>query len=158
MGEIKFNLDISYSQLVVFQKGTENPFNDWEDTHVSQGFAWRPESVSFGSLLADEKSQILIDIQSEAKIANKSIRTIVVPFKVLEGGIVIASTTQEVEVDIIGGSYELVFNIIPRSSDGDLDTYYISFIKTENPKARLLLADEMLTPPDELLMIAQPAI
>ena len=45
--EVNFTLDISYSQLVVFQKGMENPFNDWENTHVDQGFAWRPGSVSF---------------------------------------------------------------------------------------------------------------
>lgn len=67
--EVSFTLDISYSQLAVFQKGMENPFNDWEDTHVNQGFAWRPGSVSFGSLLADEESFIQINTKSQVEIS-----------------------------------------------------------------------------------------
>ena len=156
--EENFALDISYSQLVVFQKGIENPFNDWEDTHVNQGFAWRPGSVSFGSLLADEESFIQINTKSRVEIGKNSIRAIVVPFEITGNCIMVASVTQEIEVNIPSGTYELVFNVIPRNSKHRLNKYELSFIENKNPKAKILLADKMLNPPEQLLMEAKPAI
>lgn len=41
MTEINFESDIFYSQLAVFQYGLKNPFNDWNDIHINQGFALR---------------------------------------------------------------------------------------------------------------------
>ncbi len=156
--DLIFNLDISYSQLVVFQKGIENPFNDWEDIHIEQGFAWRPGAVSFGSLLGDERCQINVSAKLQVKIVDNSIRTIVVPFEVTEGGIEIASVTQEVEIQIPTGLYELVFNVVPRTSSDQLDVYDFSFVKTVHPTARILVADKMLNPPKELSMKANPAV
>ena len=156
--EENFALDISYSQLVVFQKGIENPFNDWEDTHVNQGFAWRPGSVSFGSLLADEESLIQINTKSQVGISKNSIRAIVVPFEITQNCIIVASVTQEIKVNVLNGTYELVFNVIPRSSKHRFNIYVLSFAEHKNPKPRILLADKMLNPPNQLLMEAKPAI
>lgn len=156
--EVNFTLDISYSQLVVFQKGIENPFNDWENTHVDQGFAWRPGSVSFGSLLADEESLIQINTKSQVGISKNSIRAIVVPFEITDNCIIVGSFTQEIEVNVLNGTYELVFNVIPRNSKHKFNKYELSFIEHKNPKARILLADKMLNPPEQLLMEAKPAI
>lgn len=152
-----FVLNISYSQIAVFRKGLENPFNDWDDTHIAQGFAWRPESVSFGSLLNDGECYINISTKNEVLISNGSIRTIVVPFEVKESGIEIASITDTIIVDIPSGLYELVFNIIPNGKDG-LDVYEFAFVKNECPKPRIELADELINPPEILLMQAKPAV
>lgn len=156
--DLIFNMDISYSQLVVFQKGIENPFNDWQDIHIDQGFAWRPGAVSFGSLLADEMCQINVGIKPQVKILENSIRTIVVPFEILEDGIGIASVTQENDVKIPSGLYELVFNVIPKPTIDRLDVYDFSFVKTKNPIAKILVADKMLNPSNKLLMEAKPAV
>lgn len=43
-------LEVDYNQVAVFSSGLANPFNDWEERHVGQGFSWRPESVSFRTL------------------------------------------------------------------------------------------------------------
>ena len=47
----KFIIDVSYSQIAVFNSELENPFNDWTDQHVLQGFSWREESGSFKTLV-----------------------------------------------------------------------------------------------------------
>ena len=50
MGRIQFELFSSYSRVAVFRAGLEKPFNDWEQDHLDQGFAWREGSVSFATL------------------------------------------------------------------------------------------------------------
>ena len=50
MTRIQFDLFASYSQVSVFMAKLDSPFNDWEQEHVEQGFAWREGSVSFATL------------------------------------------------------------------------------------------------------------
>lgn len=45
-----FPLEVVYAHVAVFDARSRHPFNDWSDTHVAQGFAWRPGSVSFATL------------------------------------------------------------------------------------------------------------
>src|SRR5437899_3317483 len=45
-----FMLDISYSQVAVFDRSLARPFNFWTARHVSQAFAWRSGSVAFRTL------------------------------------------------------------------------------------------------------------
>lgn len=47
---VNFELYLSYSQLCIFSSSLDNPFNDWSDRSVSQGFAWRESSASFRSI------------------------------------------------------------------------------------------------------------
>lgn len=153
-----FILEISYSQIAIFIKGTKFPFNDWTDIHVKQGFAWRSESVCFGSLLNDGKCMVNVSIQKSVKVLEGSIRTIVVPFHISEHKIEVASITQGECIQMPKGLYELVFNVIPKSNENDYDIYDIAFVETSTPIERILLADDMLNPPDKLLMEANPAI
>ncbi|MFC0691986.1 competence protein ComJ [Paraburkholderia humisilvae] len=39
---ITIKFEVSYSQLAVFASAFSQPYNDWSDRHVVQGFAWRP--------------------------------------------------------------------------------------------------------------------
>lgn len=55
-------VDVSYSQLGVFVAGPLKPFNDWTDKHVAQGFAWRPESVSFRTLVEAGSHSVEISV------------------------------------------------------------------------------------------------
>lgn len=45
-----FSLEIAYGQIGVFDASLAQPFNDWTDAHVRQGFSWRSGSVSFRTL------------------------------------------------------------------------------------------------------------
>lgn len=156
MCEITFESDIFYSQLAVFQYGLENPFNDWNDTHINQGFAWRKGSVSFGTLSDDEECKITVRVTDKKEVDNDVIRAIVVPFQIGDKGIEIGSVMEAIAIDIEEGIYELLFTI-ERLENG-LGHYSFNLIKNNNPKANIIKADEELNLPLALLMKAEPAI
>lgn len=157
MEKTSFNLEISYSQIAIFLNGLKNPFNDWTDIHVEQGFSWRKESVCFGTLSGYGQCKVNVRIENEIIYSNKAIRVIIVPFKVGKRGIEVASITESIEIDIHEGNYELVFCALPKASKEGNDIYEIIFIKNENPKERIILADDDLMPPNKLLMKAKAA-
>ncbi|MEO7590107.1 MAG: competence protein ComJ, partial [Byssovorax sp.] len=97
MTRIQFDLFVSYSQVSVFTAGLGSPFNDWEQEHVDQGFAWREGSVSFATL---EETGTL---HCEAVVADpwrphpEAERAIRVPFNVAgDGSVEIASISDGV--------------------------------------------------------------
>ena len=48
---VTIGFQLSYGQLSVFASALKDPYNDWTDQHISQGFTWRPGSVSFSSMV-----------------------------------------------------------------------------------------------------------
>ncbi|MBA2174875.1 competence protein [Halobacillus locisalis] len=156
MSEITFESDILYSQIAVFQYGLENPFNDWNDTHVNQGFAWRKGSVSFGTMSDDEECKITVRVSDVKEVDTDAIRAITVPFYISNKGIEVGSIIETKAIDIEQGMYELLFTV-QRLGNG-LDHYTFSFMKNDNPLAKIIKADEELNPPSVLVMNAEPAI
>lgn len=155
MSEFSFETEIFYSQIALFQYGLDNPFNDWNETHVNQGFSWREGSVSFGTLSSDGDCKITVRLTKKIEIDDDIIRAIVVPFKVEKGGLEIGSVVETVAIDIPEGNYEILFKA---NSTNNTEHYTFSFIESENPTARVLKADNELNLPDDLLMEANPAI
>jgi hypothetical protein len=47
MEKTSFVLQVSHSQIAVFDSAMAQPFSAWSDMHVNQGFAWRAGAVSF---------------------------------------------------------------------------------------------------------------
>jgi hypothetical protein len=156
MSEFSFETEILYSQIALFQYGLDNPFNDWSETHVNQGFSWRDGSVSFGTLSSDGDCKITVKLTKKIETDDDIIRAIVVPFKVEKGGIEIGSVMETVSIDIPEGTYEVLFTA---KNVNSTEHYTFSFIESENPNAKVLKADvELLNLPDNLLMEANPAI
>ncbi|QST00326.1 hypothetical protein IMZ31_01620 [Pontibacillus sp. ALD_SL1] len=157
MSEFSFETEILYNQIALFQYGIINPFNDWSETHVNQGFSWRSGSVSFGTLSSDSDCKITVKLTNkmEIDIDEDIIRAIIVPFKVEKDGIEIGSVIETVAIDIPEGTYEVLFTA--KYLDGT-EHYTFSFIESENPNAKVLKADDELKLPDSLLMEANPAI
>jgi hypothetical protein len=153
--EVNFQIEILYSTIALIQPNED--LNDWTDTHYKQGFSWRPTSVSFGTLDDSSKCEVTVKIADTFKDNDKAIRTIIVPFIIDNEGIEVVSILDSQPLDLPQGKYEVDFNAIPKS-EGLLDTYEFIFIKCENPSARVLKADEQLSPPESLLMEAFPAI
>jgi len=58
VGKAEFELGILYTTIAVMQPGED--FNDWNNTHVNQGFSWRPMSVSFGTLSDRPLCQVVV--------------------------------------------------------------------------------------------------
>jgi hypothetical protein len=155
MSEFSFETEILYSQIALFQYGIDNPFNDWNETHINQGFSWRDGSVSFGTLSSDIDCKITVNLTEKIEIEQEIIRAIVVPFKVEKGGIEIGSVMETITIDIPEGTYEVLFTA---KSLNSTEYYTFSFIENENPNAKVLKADDELNLPDNLLMEATPAI
>ena len=91
MTEINFESDIFYSQLAVFQYGLKNPFNDWNDIHINQGFAWREGAVSYGTLSDDTECKITIRVTDKKKVDAYVIKAIAVPSYIGNKGIEVGS-------------------------------------------------------------------
>jgi hypothetical protein len=153
-----FDLDISYTQLAVFDSTLATPFNDWTDDHVDQGFAWRPGSVSFGTLESGGEIHINVfrsrELEERASMAE---RILVVPFTVpAHGAIEIASIGSRAVLDLQAGEYELTFEHGHDLKGVMWANFY--FRPVESPVIpRILRADAELRPPAALVMTANPA-
>ncbi len=150
-----FNVFISYSQIAVFPGQLEQPFNDWTREHVKQGFAWRPESVSFATLTESGNAQISWDLKSEFRLRPDTVRAIQVPFFVPDGSIEIASISDGQEIPFERGQYLLVFET-GLNDDGTMWCCF-SFVKSPSATAAILKLDKDIVPPSPLLMEATPA-
>lgn len=152
-----FDLDISYSQIAVFWAGLENPFNDWTNTHVEQGFAWRRQSVSFRTLDESGTAKVFVDVKEQAEVRVDTIRAIQVPFVVpASGEIEIASITNGSKVKLIHGEYLLLFET-GLNEDRTMWCAF-SFVREQLAAPAVLRADKELTPSHPLLMEAVSAV
>ena len=151
----QFSLVVAYSQIAVFQSSLENPFNEWTDRHVAQGFAWRPGSVSFGTLDGDGQISVRVQVTSHFTPSPSAVRVIQVPFRVRsDRTIEIATTTNSMKVELDEGEYLLVFEH-GRGVEGRM---WANFWFTHGTGAAAILsADPEISPDAELLMNAQPA-
>lgn len=156
MKEATFECDILYSQIAVFNYGLDNPYNDWNDIHVQQGFCWREGSVSFGTISNDVECRITVKLAEKIELDKDISRAIVVPYEVKDQGIEIGSIMETVAFDIPRGRYELLFTA--KRIDIELEQYTVMFVKANKPRARILVADEDLSVSEELLMDARAAI
>lgn len=149
-------LYVSYSQISIFKSGLEDPFNDWTDDHVEQGFSWRKESVSFKTLSEAGNVLLFIKIEDRITIYDNCLRAIMVPFELNDSNLAeIASITDSVEIEIPKGKYSLIFQT--GKFENNEEWCLFSFSRIES-KAKILKADEDITKVDNLLMEAKPAI
>ncbi|SFT02384.1 competence protein ComJ [Marininema halotolerans] len=158
----RVSLDISFSQLCVFRADLKNPFNDWVDEHVEQGFSWRPGSVSFAAL-SDWECDIIVSVKNEMQLNDDCVRSIVVPFYVDNEEVAVSSIMSEEYIfKVPKGVYELSFHATPlevSEEDGLFRVRYeLIFIKSDLPKPRILIADDELKPPKEFLMHTNAAL
>ena len=109
MKNTPYTIDISYSQLTVFSSDLSNPFNYWTDTHVKQGFAWRPGTVSFRTLVDAGSHDVEVAFVDGAQpLTLSAVRIIEVPFEVgSSNGVEIASIADGIFVDLARGKYAL---------------------------------------------------
>lgn len=71
-----------YSSLTVILPELPHPFDHWNKIHGAQGFSYRPGSVSFGTIDADDPSPTLVKVRQFYVPSDETIRVIKVPFKV----------------------------------------------------------------------------
>ena len=146
---------VSYSQVAIFRADLENPFNDWSTNHVLQGFAWRPESVSFGTLEQDGDLRIALRVMDHFdKIKDNTVRAIRVPFSVRNGLIEVASISDGFKAQIPSGDYSLYFET---GKDEKGMWCVFTFVEMYDPQPEILICDHDLQPGKSLIMKTDPA-
>jgi len=149
-----FSVDVSYSQIAVFNRDLENPFNDWSDEHVAQGFSWRDESVSFKTLI-DAGPAVVEVVLAEGMPTRTGIRAISVPFTCSEGGQVeIASIADGRLTEIAIGNYQLLFET---GFAGNQNWCRFTFLPGGSMVPVILISDDEITRTADLVMRAVPA-
>lgn len=152
------NLAVFHGQLAVFVSALEQPFNDWTDQHVSQGFAWRPGSVSFSAKVEVSRHDIEINVAKHiGAVHPEAVRAVEVPFEIpADGAIEIGSIAETVPLLLPAGSYLLRCEFLePAGAAGE--RVRLTFAKEDAPRFALVLADPGLSTHGELMTTAQPA-
>ena len=153
------SIEVSYGQLAVIVSSLKQPFNDWTDRHIAQGFAWRPGSVSFRSMVEAGQHSVQIEVTNHVGAVHpRAVRAIDVPFEVpRDGAIEVASITDTVPLFLPAGWYLLRCEFLqPAGATGE--RVRLTFAKKDFPRFAVVLADGELSIDSELLMTAQPAL
>lgn len=150
--------EVSYNQLAIFASALSQPFNDWTDQHVAQGFAWRPGSVTFRT--PSEAGLHCADIEIVDRLGAvhpDAVRVLEVPFEVpADGAIEIGSISETVPVVLPTGSFLLRCEFLRLTRD-DGERVLLTFAKKDVPRFSVVRADPDLTLDGELLTTAEPA-
>lgn len=153
---VRVDLSIDFHQISVFPVGLKDPFNDWEERHVSQGFAWRPRSVSFRTLDNGPHSVDVFTTEFAGPLSHGVIRAVEVPFDVPgDGRLEIASISEAVELSLSPGKYLLRSEMFGRS--GDVELIRLVFARMEIPRFSILVADSEISCDEPLLTEARAA-
>jgi hypothetical protein len=151
-----FFLTVSYTQVSIFDRSLQSPFNDWTDAHVRQGFAWRPGSVSFGTLRSQGPLAVRIGQTPFDEPNSRALRVIAVPFSVSDGQDLEVATMESGAAFVLPpGAYELTFEHgLDESNSMWANFYFLRAPSLVEP--RILRADTELTA-TTFLMSAEPA-
>lgn len=152
------SIEVSYSQLAVFWGGLKDPFSDWSDEHVAQGFAWRPGSVSFRTILETGTHQMEIVVaEALPPPAQDALRVIRVPFEgPASGRIEIASISDGFERDLHPGLYQLQCEFFP-ILEPQTPRVRLCFCLSSAPVFEVPVVDDGLSPPRPLSTTARAA-
>lgn len=153
-----FVLEISYAQLAVFDASLAQPFNDWSDAHVRQGFSWRPGSVSLRTI--ESTGPIAVQVFQSRTLdvgTSRAERIITVPFTVpVSGEIEVASIMYGASLLLPASEYELTFEHGTSTEAGMwANLYFERALQVVSP--RIVRADAALVPPRTFVMTAGPA-
>lgn len=153
-----FDPILTYSFIAVHLPNLSRPLNQWTRIHGEQGFSWRPGSVSFGTIDADGPFPTRVEYREFYVPPAQVVRLLRVPFEVDSEGIVFSGPNpgEDWPVPIPAGYYAVYFAI--ESIGEDIWRYTITFVPSNSEvKAEILQADKLLSPPQHLLMQAEPA-
>lgn len=77
---LQFDIFVTYSQIAVFWPALDEPFNEWTDEQVSDGYSWAPQSVSFKTPM--ESGVCAVEVVETRKVTAPAAGAIEVPFHV----------------------------------------------------------------------------
>lgn len=155
----KFRMYFSYNQFMVSDETIQFTGSAWTDAHYKQGFARRTSTVSFCTLL--EFGHALIEVYLSPYIEKKSYeRVIAVPFFSPSGRVVIEGpedypATHQLTLE--PGHYRLIAAQQIISEDEEQISLFFQPLQELHESSEILVADDELDPPDNLLEDAEIA-
>ncbi len=144
----KFEVSVSYTQIVVFESGVTPPVLEWTDEHVAQGFSWMPTIISFGVPDHDGLCHMQIETADQIEADPKSLWAIRVPFDVPSAPLSIGSIFDTKNVSVPEGKYNVIFEALPGDTlkDGDYAfALHLKFVKDPNPDFEIIKQGTELT-------------
>lgn len=151
--------EVAFGQLAVFSSSLDQPFNDWTDRHVAQGFAWRPGSVSFLCMVTAGQHSVEITVADHVgAMSPGAARVIDVPFDVpsSDGSVEVGSIGESVVLSLPAGSFLLRCEFIAPTEAGG-DHVRLTFARKDTPRFAVVLADSDLSAEGPLLTEARAA-
>lgn len=154
---LNFRLPLAWSQLSVFDESLTDPFNDWTAAHLSQGFSWRPGSVSFRLPIRAGAVDVTVDFVDSLELFDQSRWAIVVPFHTWGGRVEVSTITESQVIELPAGAFSLLYQTGIRD-DGTAWAHLGVFDSHGTAiEPRVLRGDDLVHADGELLMQAEPA-
>lgn len=156
MSSIKVKIDVSYSQICLFESRLEHPFNGWSERHFSQGFSWRDCSVSFVTLLEDGYCEVNVYVDEPVpELGEDVVRAFKVPLIISDDMIEIGSISDTVRLPISPGTYVLQMELLAAS---DELMYANIRLNMGVGQIEVLRADAGIDATSELDLVAGPSL
>jgi len=152
------NVEVSYGQFAVFASSLTDPFNDWTDRHVAQGFAWRPGSVSFRTIVEGAQHSVDVEVvDALIPLHPEAVRVFEVPFEVpSDGAIEIGSVGETVLITLAPELYLLRCEFLTPTANG-VGRVRLVFARRESARFAVVRADPAICAEGELLTTAEAA-
>ncbi|MFN3228298.1 MAG: competence protein ComJ [Asticcacaulis sp.] len=156
---ITLEIDVSYSQISVFKSELSDPFNEWTDWQVDQGFTWRPGSVSFRTICENGIHHVSVYVvDCFDKIHPQAIRSVEVPFVLTDSGnIEVASIADSVSLNLPLGFYVLRCELLLPGFCGGNHVQLI-FARKEESRFSVVCSNDALSISNNFIIEAKPAI
>jgi hypothetical protein len=155
----EFQVYFSYNQFMVFDKEVKSPGNDWTDDHVRQGFARRDSSVNFGTLLEFGDAKVQVFKAPYAPDENDE-RVIAVPFFCSSGEVLIEGPEEDSRDPVRIEPGHFVLTVAQQVNQEDERLFirlYFSSVESQTVHSQIIVADEQLTLPHQLLETSEIA-
>ena len=153
---LDFSLELSWSQVSLFDANLADPFNDWTEAHLAQGFTWRPGSVSFKVPTRTGELDVSLDFIDSLRLLHDARWAILVPFHSWAGVIEVSTIAQSELIEIPPGRFSLLYQTGVHDGRawacfGLLESNGIEV------EPRVLRGDDVVRASAEVLMHAEPA-
>lgn len=158
MDSLRFQLELAWSQISVFDANLADPFNDWTEKHLRQGFSWRSGSVSFKLPVRAGRIGVHVGLVDGFSVDPSATVAIVVPFITWAGVIEISSITESELIEVDTGNYSLLFQSgVHADGTGWVTLSFMPAGRQVVEPVILRNEDELYHAGDALLMEAEPA-
>jgi len=148
-------LELSYKQFCIFNESVKNPFNDWSEESIAQGFSIRKESISIMTL--NSNGVLKISVLTDNRLLENAKRIIEFEYMVKDENLSIATISSELKIKIKEGLYKIRVQLCNESDESEL--CYLSFLKKneEDILPRYLRYDKEITKLSNFELNSKPA-